>query len=63
LLAPFDIDKISANVLGVALLPLIIYLLFALSSLLVEILRAILRIPARIDALRADVNGGPPAAG
>ncbi|MEA2601578.1 MAG: hypothetical protein QOF89_2570 [Acidobacteriota bacterium] len=59
-----DAYKIASNVLRVALLPLAIYLLFALSSLLVEILRAILRVPARIDALRAEVNGGtPPAAG
>lgn len=59
-----DAYRIASYVLEVALLPLAIYLLFALSSLLVEILRAILRIPARIDALRADVNGGgPPAAG
>ncbi len=56
--------QIATYVLGVALLPLIIYLLFALSSLLVEVLRAILRVPGRIDALRSDVNGGtPPAAG
>ena len=57
-----DAYRIATYVLEVALLPLAIYLSFALSSLLVEILRAILRIPARIDALRTDVNGGPPSA-
>ncbi|HEX6904700.1 MAG TPA: DUF4339 domain-containing protein [Thermoanaerobaculia bacterium] len=49
--------RTARNVLGVALLPFVIYLGFALSYLAVELLRAILRTPARIEALRQDVNG------
>ncbi|HEX3551685.1 MAG TPA: DUF4339 domain-containing protein [Thermoanaerobaculia bacterium] len=55
--------EIAHGVLGVALLPLLAYLGFVVSALLVEVLRAILRIPGKIDSLRSDVNGGPPAAG
>lgn len=56
--------QIAHGVLGVALLPLLAYLSFVVSALLVEVLRAILRIPGKIDSLRSDVNGGgPPAAG
>ena len=39
-------------VLGVALVPFLVYLGFAVSYLVVDLLRAILRTPARIDALR-----------
>jgi uncharacterized membrane protein len=53
--------QIAYGVLGVALLPLAVYLGFVLASLLVEIYRAILRIPGKIDGLRSEVNGGPPA--
>lgn len=49
--------QIAQNVLAVALLPFVIYLGFALSYLAVELLRAILRTPAKIEALRQDVNG------
>ncbi|HEX9943244.1 MAG TPA: DUF4339 domain-containing protein [Thermoanaerobaculia bacterium] len=49
--------RTARNVLGLALLPFLAYLGFTLSFLLVEVLRAILRTPARIDALRQDVNG------
>jgi uncharacterized protein DUF4339 len=55
--------QIARGVLGVALLPLAVYLAFVLSALLVEIYRAILRIPGKIDGLRHEVNGGPPAGG
>ncbi len=51
--------QIAHGILGVALLPLAAYLVFVLSSLLVEIYRAILRIPGKIDSLRSDVNTGP----
>ncbi|HSS50720.1 MAG TPA: DUF4339 domain-containing protein [Thermoanaerobaculia bacterium] len=54
--------QIAYGALGVALLPLAVYLGFVLSSLLVEIYRAILRIPGKIDGLRSEVNGGPPLA-
>jgi hypothetical protein len=54
--------QIAYGVLGVALLPLAVYLGFVFSSLLVEIYRAILRIPGKIDGLKSEVNGGPPAA-
>jgi GYF domain 2 len=50
--------EIAANVLGVGLMPFLAYVGFALSYLLVELLRAILRTPGRIEALRTDVNGG-----
>jgi hypothetical protein len=53
--------QIAHGILGVALLPLAAYLVFVLSSLLVEIYRAILRIPGKIDGLRSDINSGPPA--
>lgn len=46
------------GVLGVGLIPFLIYVGFALAYLLVELLRAILRTPGRIEALRTDVNGG-----
>lgn len=46
------------SVLGVALIPVLVYILFALAYLLVDLLRAILRTPGRIEALRTDVNGG-----
>jgi hypothetical protein len=49
--------RISHWVLSLGLLPFLVYLGFSLSFLGVEVLRAILRIPARIDALRQDVNG------
>lgn len=58
-----DVHGILHRVLAVALLPLLTYVGFAVSALLIEVLRAILRIPGKIDHLRADVNGGPPAAG
>jgi len=48
---------IARGVLGLGLLPFLVYVGFSLSFLLVEVLRAILRTPARIDALRQDVNG------
>jgi hypothetical protein len=54
---------IARGILGVALLPLAAYLTFVLSALLVELYRAILRIPGKLDALRSDANGGPPAGG
>ncbi|HEX4960318.1 MAG TPA: DUF4339 domain-containing protein [Thermoanaerobaculia bacterium] len=54
---------IARGVLGVALLPLAAYLGFVLSSLLVEVYRAILRIPVKLDALRTEVKGAPPPAG
>jgi len=43
-------------VLGVALVPFLVYVGFAVSYLLVDVLRAILRTPARIDALREDLR-------
>ena len=49
---------IARRVLGVALLPFLVYAGFALAYLLVDLLRAILRTPGRIEALRSDVNGG-----
>jgi hypothetical protein len=52
---------IAHYVLAVALLPFLIYLGFALAYLLVDLLRAILRTPGRIEALRSDVNGGRPS--
>ena len=45
-------------VLGVALVPFLVYVGFALSYLLVDLLRALLRTPSRIDALREDVRAG-----
>lgn len=48
---------IAHGVLGLGLLPFLVYVGFSLAFLLVEVLRAILRTPARIDALRQDVNG------
>jgi hypothetical protein len=50
--------EIARRALGVALLPFLVYAGFALAYLLVELLRAILRTPGRIEALRSDVNGG-----
>lgn len=49
--------EISWRVLGVALIPFLVYAGFTLAYLLVDLLRAILRTPGRIDALRHDVNG------
>lgn len=49
---------IARSVLGVGLIPFLVYVGFALAYLLVELLRAILRTPGRIEALRTDVNGG-----
>jgi hypothetical protein len=48
---------IARSVLGVALIPFLVYVGFAFAYLLVELLRAILRTPGRIEALRTDVNG------
>jgi uncharacterized protein DUF4339 len=49
---------IAASVLlALGLLPFAVYVGFSLAFLAVDVLRAILRIPARIDALRQDVNG------
>lgn len=56
-----EADLIHHGVLSVALLPFAAYVSFALSYLLVDVLRAVLKIPAKIEALRTDVNGGPPA--
>jgi hypothetical protein len=53
-----DAHDIARNVLSVGLLPFLVYVSFALAYLLVELLRAILRTPGRIEALRTDVNGG-----
>ncbi len=50
-------QQMAYSVLGVALGPFLSYLGFALSYLLVDLLRAILRTPARIDALREDLRG------
>ncbi len=49
---------IARSVLGVGLIPVLVYVGFAVAYLLVELLRAILRTPGRIEALRTDVNGG-----
>jgi uncharacterized protein DUF4339 len=49
--------RAARGVLGVALIPFLAYVGFALSYLLVDLLRAILRTPVRIDALREDVRG------
>lgn len=49
--------EIAGEILGVALIPFLVYVGFALAYLLVELLRAILRTPGRIEALRTDVNG------
>lgn len=49
--------QIAPYVLGVALVPFLAYVEFAFSYLLVDLLRAILRTPARIDALRDDLRG------
>jgi hypothetical protein len=49
--------EIAHWVLGVALIPFLVYLGFTVASLVVELLRAILRTPGRIEALRTDVNG------
>jgi hypothetical protein len=49
--------QMAYSVLGVALMPFLAYLGFALSYLLVDLLRAILRTPARIDALREGLHG------
>jgi hypothetical protein len=48
--------QMAYSVLGVALVPFLTYLGFALSYLLVDLLRAILRTPARIDALRESLH-------
>ena len=50
--------QIAHGVLSVALVPFLAYLGFALSYLLVDLLRAILRTPQRVDALREDLRGG-----
>jgi hypothetical protein len=55
--------QIARGILGVALLPLAAYLIFVFSALLVELYRAILRIPGKLDALRSDASSGPPAGG
>jgi GYF domain 2 len=49
--------KIAHWVLAVALIPFLVYVGFTVAYLAVELLRAILRIPGRIEALRSDVNG------
>jgi GYF domain 2 len=49
--------QIAHGVLAVALVPFVAYLGFAVAYLLVDLLRAILRTPARIDALREDGRG------
>lgn len=49
--------QMAYSVLGVAFIPFLAYLGFGLSYLLVDLLRAILRTPGRIDALREDVRG------
>lgn len=43
----------TRGILGVALIPFAVYLLFLLYYLLLAVLRAILAIPAKLDALRA----------
>jgi hypothetical protein len=50
--------QIALRVLSVALVPFLAYLGFALSYLLVDLLRAILRTPQRVDALRENLRGG-----
>ncbi|HEV2854123.1 MAG TPA: DUF4339 domain-containing protein [Thermoanaerobaculia bacterium] len=52
-----DAYQIAHGVLSVALIPFVVYLGFAIAYLFVELLRAILRTPGRIEALRTDVNG------
>jgi uncharacterized protein DUF4339 len=49
--------RIARGVLGLGLLPFAVYVGFSLAFLGVDVLRAILRTPSRIDALRQDVNG------
>jgi len=49
---------IAHGVQAVALMPFAAYLAFAVAYLLVDLLRAILRTPARIDALRSEMRGG-----
>jgi len=49
--------EIAHWVLGVALIPFLVYVGFTVAYLAVELLRAILRTPGRIEALRSDVNG------
>ncbi len=49
--------QMAYGILGVALGPFLSYLGFALSYLLVDLLRAILRTPARIDALGEGLRG------
>ena len=56
--ATHEADHFAYAVLGVALIPILVYVGFALAYLVVELLRAILRTPGRIEALRSDVNGG-----
>jgi hypothetical protein len=56
--ATHEAHHFAYGVLSVALIPFLIYIGFALAYLLVELLRAILRTPGRIEALRTDVNGG-----
>jgi len=50
--------QIVHSVLAVALVPFLAYLGFAVAYLLVDLLRAILRVPARIDALKDEMRGG-----
>ncbi|HEV8581818.1 MAG TPA: DUF4339 domain-containing protein [Thermoanaerobaculia bacterium] len=50
-------QNIARGVLSVALIPFVVYLGFAVSYLLVDLLRAILRTPSRIDALRMEGHG------
>jgi hypothetical protein len=50
-------SQFARGILSVALVPFLAYLGFALSYLLVDLLRAILRTPARVDALREEVRG------
>ncbi|HEY9422541.1 MAG TPA: hypothetical protein VIW92_14085, partial [Thermoanaerobaculia bacterium] len=52
-----EVLRIGHYILAVALLPFLVYVGFALSYLVVELLRAVLRTPAKIEALRQDVNG------
>ncbi|HSG38218.1 MAG TPA: DUF4339 domain-containing protein [Thermoanaerobaculia bacterium] len=52
-----ELLRIGHYVLAVALLPFLAYVGFACSYLVVELLRAILRTPAKIEELRQDVNG------
>jgi hypothetical protein len=59
---PFLVTALAYQTAGrvatLALLPFLAYVSFALSFLLVDLLRAILRTPGRIEALRQDVHGG-----